>query len=139
VFAFFSDAYNLEKITPPFLQFRVLGMNTDEIKEGTLIDYKLKVRGLPIAWQSRIEEWKPPYQFVDTQVKGPYALWHHTHLFTAHQGGTLITDQVKFRVPLGFLGEFFAGWFVRRDVNQIFEYRKKVISDIFANHKISGE
>jgi ligand-binding SRPBCC domain-containing protein len=103
VFPFFSDAMNLEKLTPPWLSFTVLG-KPGAVHEGMLIDYKLKVHGLPVRWQTRIESYAPPHRFVDTQLRGPYALWHHTHLFHEVAGGTLMEDYVRYRLPLGVAG-----------------------------------
>lgn len=131
VFEFFSRETNLETITPPFLGFRVVKMSTPKIQEGTLIDYRLKIHGVPVGWRTRIENWQPGVQFVDTQLKGPYSLWHHTHTFEAKEGGTLMRDRVRFRVPFGPLGDLVAGWLVKRDVRQIFEYRSAVIEKLF--------
>lgn len=120
VFAFFQDARNLEALTPDFLRFEVLTPRPIHMGEGTLIDYRLRLHGLPLRWRTEITVWDPPHTFVDDQVKGPYRQWHHTHRFVAHQGGTLCTDRVLYRV--------FGGWliqrlFVRRDVERIFRYR----------------
>jgi ligand-binding SRPBCC domain-containing protein len=131
IFPFFCDENNLEKITPPTLGFHVLGKNTPEISEGTLIDYKINVHGLPMKWQTRIEQWVPNERFVDTQLKGPYQLWHHTHEFIPFAGGTLMRDRVLYRLPLGILGEGAAGWLVSRDVESIFAFRRKTIYDKF--------
>lgn len=131
VFSFFSDAKNLEKLTPPWLNFRVVSVtnragqpiDTSAIGAGSLIDYKLKVHGLPIKWRTSIERWEPPRLFVDTQLKGPYSLWHHTHEFWEVDGGTYMEDRVRYRIPLGLTGRVAAGWFVDNDVKQIFNYR----------------
>ena len=128
---FFSKAKNLEEITPPWMGFRVTGMSTPEIENQTLIDYKLKIHGVPVRWQSRIEDWTPPLRFVDTQTHGPYAKWHHTHSFFPVAGGTLAEDRVLYRVPMGALGKVVAGWKVKRDIETIFTYRKKIIQDLF--------
>jgi ligand-binding SRPBCC domain-containing protein len=138
VFRFFSVETNLERITPPFLGFRVLRKSTPELGEGTLIDYRLSLRGIPMRWRTRIEEWRPGERFVDIQLSGPYALWHHTHVFEAKDGGTLMRDRVRFRLPLGRLGELVAGWMVRRDVRGIFGYRTKVIGELFPVNGTSG-
>lgn len=132
VFSFFSEARNLDRITPPWLHFRVLRQRGRELRPGTLIDYKLVWHGLPMDWTSRIDEWKPPFRFVDVQLKGPYRLWHHTHNFEALDGGTLISDTVRYSVPYGLLGEFLAGWLVRRDVEGIFDYRATAITTFFS-------
>ena len=131
VFEFFSSEKNLERITPPSVGFNVLNKSTEKIEEGTLINYKLKVDGIPIKWQTRIEQWDPPNQFVDTQLIGPYNRWHHTHSFESFGNGTLMKDKVHFRLPLGCIGRFFGLWKVKRDVRKIFAYRRKAIGEIF--------
>ena len=129
-FAFFSVETNLEKITPPFMGFQVLRKSTSEIQEGTLIDYRLKVHGLPMRLRTRIESWKPGESFVDNQLSGPYSLWHHTHSFSERDGGTWMTDRVRFRLPLGRLGNLVAGWLVKRDVRLIFNFRNAAIQSL---------
>lgn len=129
VFQFFSEAQNLEAITPEILNFKIENVSTAEIQKGTLIDYRLKIHGVPAKWKTLISDWKPPYQFVDQQLKGPYSVWHHTHEFQPFLGGTLMTDRVKFKLPLGFLGRFTAGSFVQSDVENIFNYRRSVIAE----------
>lgn len=129
VFPFFSEAKNLERITPPFLNFHIEKMSTAEIKKGTLIDYRLRLRGFPLKWQTRIEEWQPPERFVDIQLKGPYRQWHHTHVFEDLGPGVLVTDEVRYEIPLRLLGQAAAGWFVSRDVHKIFNFRRKTIAD----------
>jgi ligand-binding SRPBCC domain-containing protein len=136
VFSFFSEARNLDRITQPWLDFRVLEQSDRELRAGTLIYYQLGWHGIPLRWTTRIEEWCPPTRFVDTQLKGPYRLWHHTHSFEACDGGTLIGDTVQYAVPAGVLGDFFGGWMVRRDVERIFDYRAKQICAIFKAHSL---
>jgi hypothetical protein len=131
VFSFFSEAHNLDRITPPWLNFKVLNQTDRELKAGTLIHYELAWHGIPMRWTTLIEEWCPPTKFVDVQLKGPYCLWHHTHSFETCDGGTLIKDTVQYAVPAGMLGDLFAGWLVRRDVERIFEYRAKQIPAMF--------
>jgi uncharacterized protein (TIGR01777 family) len=136
VIPFFSSEKNLEKITPHFLLFHVLGKSTLEMEEGTLIDYRLKIHGFPVRWQTRISKWQmnPVYsEFVDEQISGPYARWHHTHGFEPVAGGTWLTDRVVFRLPWVSLGGQLALPWVQKDVRSIFEYRKKVISEIFSS------
>ncbi len=128
---FFCDAHNLEAITPPFLNFRVRGQSSGEIGEGTLIDYGLRLDGIPVRWQSRIEAWDPPRAFVDTQVKGPYRLWHHTHEFVPLGAGTLMRDTVRYQLPAGWLGTLAAGRKVASYVQRIFEYRAQKIDEMF--------
>lgn len=131
IFPFFSLETNLEKLTPPFLSFKVVSKSTDEVKEGTLIDYKLSLHGVPVTWRTRIESWNPGVQFVDTQLKGPYRMWHHTHDFIPLAGGTLIRDRVLYKLPLGLFGDVAAGWKVIGDVTQIFDFRRGIINDLF--------
>ncbi len=133
IFPFFCDEKNLETLTPPFLNFSVLGKSTAEIGQGTLIDYRLSLHGLPLGWRTRIEDWVPGVKFVDTQLKGPYALWHHTHEFEPLAGGTLMRDRVLFRLPLGFLGDWGGRWKVAQDVGQIFAYRRKKVDELFGS------
>ena len=128
VFPFFADPLNLERITPPLLRFKVLGMDTESILEGSLISYKLRLRGFPVKWLTRIEEWDPPHKFVDRQLKGPYRLWHHTHTFESVDGGTSMRDIVKYRVPGGSLVNRLL---VENDVRKIFEFRREKIVELF--------
>jgi ligand-binding SRPBCC domain-containing protein len=128
---FFCDAHNLEQITPPFLRFRVLGRSSGEIGAGSLIDYRLRLDGVPIRWQSRIEAWDPPRAFVDTQVKGPYRLWHHTHEFEPVGAGTLMRDTVRYQLRGGWLGRLAAGGRVASYVERIFDYRARKIDQLF--------
>lgn len=127
VFHFFSEAHNLEKITPPFLNFEILKSSNNPIGKGTLIDYRLKIRGIPIRWRTKIQTWKPSEIFVDNQLRGPYRQWSHTHSFSDLKGGTLMQDRVIYQLPFGTLGLIVAGFFVRNDVASIFKYRTKVI------------
>lgn len=131
IFPFFSDAKNLKELTPPWIGFEVKNVSDAQMATGTLIDYRLKVHGFSMTWRTRIEEWLPNQAFVDRQLKGPYAKWHHTHSFTGLRGGTLMRDRVIYRLPLGALGKTFALWKVRRDVDAVFAYRRKRIGEIF--------
>jgi uncharacterized protein (TIGR01777 family) len=131
VWPFFCDAQNLEAITPDFLHFQVLGMSTSEIGEGSLIDYKLRLAGVPLGWQTRIESWQPPHRFVDTQARGPYKLWHHTHDFEPLAGGTLMRDTVRYQLPVGWLGTAAGGAAVAAAVERIFAYRAQAIDQRF--------
>jgi uncharacterized protein (TIGR01777 family) len=130
VFRFFSEAKNLEQITPPTLNFNVLNVSTPQIQKGTLIDYKLKIHGFPVKWRTLIDDWKPAEKFVDTQIKGPYQLWHHTHFFESLGSGTLMTDRVRYKLPMGFIGWVVAGLWVKSDVEKIFEFRRNFISEM---------
>jgi ligand-binding SRPBCC domain-containing protein len=128
VFPFFQNAHNLEKITPPTLNFTIRGISTDSIQQGTLIDYDLKIHGVPAKWKTEIDEWQPPHKFVDHQLKGPYQLWHHTHEFRPFCGGTLMIDKVRYKLPLGMLGKLVGGSFVKKDVTNIFNFRRKFVA-----------
>lgn len=131
VFRFFCNENNLERLTPPSFQFRVLKKSTEKIQQDTLITYSLNLYGLSKKWTSLIEVWEPEEKFVDRQIKGPYALWYHTHEFVELAGGTLIRDRVIYKVPLGRIGEILTGQFIKKNITDIFRYRGKVISDIF--------
>jgi ligand-binding SRPBCC domain-containing protein len=122
VFPFFADAFNLQELTPPFLEFRVATPPPIPMAAGTRIDYRLKLRGIPLRWQSEITAWDPPRRFVDEQRRGPYRLWIHEHKFTPERGGTLVEDEVAYD-ELG--GALVHALFVRRDVARIFAYREE--------------
>jgi ligand-binding SRPBCC domain-containing protein len=127
-FAFYADARNLEAITPPWLGFRVITAGPIEMAAGTLIDYRLKLRGLPVRWRTRIEAWEPPHRFVDTQLRGPYALWEHTHSFKPDgPDAVVIADHVRYALPLGPLGRLAHAAVVRRDLERIFDYRAEAV------------
>jgi uncharacterized protein (TIGR01777 family) len=132
VFNFFSDEKNLEAITPPWLNFKVLNKSTKTMQEGTLINYELKIRGVLVKWQTKILEWKPTSHFIDTQLKGPYKIWHHTHEFIEVQGGTFMTDIVKYEIPYGIFGSLAKLLFVKNDVEKIFNYRFLKIKELFS-------
>ncbi|MCG3149796.1 MAG: hypothetical protein PCFJNLEI_03261 [Verrucomicrobiae bacterium] len=128
VFSFFADAGNLDRLTPAWLRFEILTPRPIEMKAGALIDYRLRLRGWPIRWRTRINEWLPPVRFVDEQVRGPYRLWHHTHTFVERDGGTLVGDRVRYAVPGGAVVN---ALFVRRDVAKIFAYRQQKLAELF--------
>ena len=130
VFSFFADAHNLQIITPPWLKFEVLTPAPIVMRSGTLIDYRITVHGLPIRWRTEIAQWDPPHQFVDVQVRGPYSLWHHTHIFEERDAGTLCADMVRYR-PRG--GALMNWLFVRRDVDRIFQFRQRRLTELFSS------
>ena len=134
VFAFFADAANLQRITPPWLGFRILTPLPIEMKNGTLIDYSIKLAGVPMRWCSEIQSWNPPYAFIDIQRSGPYRRWVHLHSFERRDGGTLMTDIVDYRLPLGPLGKLVHGLSVRRTLSAIFDYRNRVVGETFTPH-----
>jgi len=131
VFPFFADAHNLPDITPQFLNFRVVRAPDDGMTEGTTIDYRLSLHRLPMRWRSRIDVWDPPRTFVDTQVRGPYKSWRHTHEFEPLDGGTLVRDIVRYELPFGALGQWVAGDRVERDLALIFAYRRTRLLELF--------
>lgn len=133
VFDFFKEAKNLENITPPLLNFKILNQSTPDIKQGTEFNYKLKVHGLPIYWKTFITNWKVNEMFTDYQAKGPYRTWFHTHEFYKVKGGVLMIDSVDYALPFGYFGDIFGNWLVKKDVKKIFGYRKEVIEKIFKN------
>jgi uncharacterized protein (TIGR01777 family) len=131
VFAFFGDAQNLEVLTPPHLKFKVLSSSTDSLQAGTRIDYKLQLHGIPFRWQSLIGEWNPSTHFSDTQIRGPYKKWFHTHTFIEQDGGTLMRDHALYRLPFGVLGDAVAYFFVKKDLEKIFHYRIVKTRELF--------
>jgi ligand-binding SRPBCC domain-containing protein len=128
VFAFYADARNLEAITPPWLRFRVLTPGAIAMREGALIEYRLRLHGIPLRWRTRIAVWEPPLRFVDVQVRGPYALWEHTHSFIAVADGVEIRDRVRYALPLGVLGRLAHALLVRRDLERIFDFRMRAVA-----------
>jgi ligand-binding SRPBCC domain-containing protein len=137
-FELFADAFNLEALTPPLLRFRVLTPAPIELGIGTLIEYRLRLHGLPVRWLTRIEAWEPPRRFIDSQVRGPYELWHHTHEFEPDGDGTLIRDRVRYRIGFGPLGELAHRAFVRRDLERIFDYRREAIGRLITGPSPDG-
>jgi ligand-binding SRPBCC domain-containing protein len=129
VFPFFADAFNLEAITPAWLHFQVLTPAPVAMAEGTLLEYRLRLHGLPVRWLTRIETWEPPLRFADVQVRGPYRLWHHTHTFEPDGDGTIMRDRVRYALPLGPLGELAHAALVRRDVERIFAFRHAAVRE----------
>ena len=124
VFAFFADARNLEAITPPWLRFRIVTPGEIDMRPGALIEYRLTLHRIPIRWLTRIETWEPGRRFIDVQVRGPYALWHHAHEFEARGTSTLVRDHVRYRLPFGVLGTLADRALVRRDLRRIFAFRQ---------------
>lgn len=129
VFAFFSNPGNLQRITPPWLDFEIIGGHDRQMRAGLLIDYRLRIHGLPVRWQSEITSWDPPRRFVDEQRRGPYRLWIHEHTFEARGNDTLIRDHLQYAVPGGALVQKL---FVARDVDRIFAFRRQRLEEIFA-------
>ena len=134
VFEFFSNAHNLAVITPPNLHLEILTPAPIEMGVGTRIDYRLKLHGIPIRWQSEITEWNPPYDFADEQRRGPYRLWRHTHTFEETENGVIVGDVVEYAVwGNGVVNKLF----VRPDIEKIFAYRSEQLDEIFHHKKNS--
>jgi ligand-binding SRPBCC domain-containing protein len=129
-FELFADAFNLEALTPPLLRFRVVTPPPIEMRVGTLIEYRLRLHGVPVRWRTRIEAWDPPHRFIDNQLRGPYGLWHHTHRFEPDGDATLIHDRVRYRIGFGPFGALADRLFVRRDLERIFDFRREAILDL---------
>ena len=136
VFAFFADAGNLQRITPPELKFAILTPLPIRLVEGARIDYKLRLLGFPFRWQTRISQWNPPEVFVDEQVGGPYKLWIHTHRFHEKDGETTIEDEVRYRLPFWPLGEMIYP-LVRAELRRIFQYRQKIIREDLMSKRLA--
>ena len=128
VFNFYSEAKNLNLITPKFLDFNILSQSSASIEEGTILKYRLKIHGVPIKWKSLIKQWSPPNKFMDVQLTGPYLKWHHIHSFSSFDDKTKVTDKVEYIVPGGAL---IHNLFVKRDLLNIFNYRKKALIKFF--------
>jgi ligand-binding SRPBCC domain-containing protein len=128
-FEFYGDAANLEAITPPWVGFEITTPQPIEMRAGTLLDYRLKLHGVPVRWRTEIVFWEPPHRFVDVQVRGPYRLWEHTHTFEpAGEGATAIGDRVRYALPLGPLGLIAHRLFVDRDLERIFDFRREAVT-----------
>jgi len=136
VFPFFADAHNLEAITPEFLGFKILTPSPIQMETGALIDYSLKLHGIPIKWRTRIAAWDPPQMFVDEQLRGPYSLWHHEHTFHEVEGGTLVVDHVTYE---HFGGGIVNRWFVAPDLEKIFAYRKQRTYELLTGQPFDPE
>lgn len=131
VFPFFANAENLQRITPPQLGFKIVTPTPIEMKAGTLIDYRISLHGIPMTWRTEITKWDPPFEFVDTQLSGPYKQWIHRHTFTETDAGTtLIEDEVRYRLPLEPFGDL-AHFLIEREIKSIFDYRQTSVSEAF--------
>jgi ligand-binding SRPBCC domain-containing protein len=131
VFAFFAAAENLERITPSSLRFEIVTPRPIEIRQGALIEYRLKLLGIPFRWLTEITVWDPPHEFVDEQLKGPYRLWRHRHTFREVEGGTEIEDVVQYGLPFPPLGDL-ALPLIRRELRRIFAHRQEAVARLLA-------
>lgn len=132
VFEFFANASNLERITPADLSFHITTPQPIDMRSGALIEYQLKLNGIPVKWKTLISKWDPPNEFIDEQLAGPYKQWIHRHTFTElGPTSTLIEDEVRYRLPLEPLGDV-ANFFVEWQLKKIFGYREKVVAEYFA-------
>ncbi len=137
-FAFYGDSENLEPLVPPWLHFELTTPGKPVFQPGTLLDYKLRLHGVPVRWQTRIETWEPPTRFVDTQAKGPYSLWEHTHLFEPDgDEATVIHDRIRYSIPLGPLGALAQRLFVRRDLERIFDFRRDAVAECLVAKRLA--
>ena len=128
VFSFFAKAENLEKLTPPWLRFEIVTDEPITMAAGALIDYRIRWRGIPLRWRTEIEVWEPPHRFIDRQIRGPYRLWRHEHVFMERAEGTAVIDRVEY-APFG--GAFAQRLVVARDVERIFAYRQAILARDF--------
>jgi hypothetical protein len=131
VFAFFSDPANLARITPPWLSFRIHGEVPRPLSEGSRIEYRIRWTVFRLRWVTRITRWRPTAEFQDVQEKGPYAAWVHTHRFRPNGSGVIMDDHVEYALPLGILGKLVHALRVRRQLDEIFDYRQTAIGEIF--------
>jgi ligand-binding SRPBCC domain-containing protein len=128
IFPFFTEATNLEALTPPWLNFRILSPRPILMRVGTLINYRIVVHGMPFRWQSEITVWEPPHRFVDEQRRGPYRIWRHEHRFAERDKGTIVSDRVQYAV---LFDSVVHRWLVRPDIERIFSFRTKKMQDLF--------
>jgi hypothetical protein len=135
VFGFFSDAANLDALTPPFLHFRILTPMPIELRAGARLDYQLSLFGVPVRWRTRITAWQPGERFVDEQESGPYAIWRHTHEFEARGSSTLMRDVVDYSLPLGPAGAVAHALFVRRTLERIFDFRRDAVARLLEHSR----
>ena len=137
VFGFFSDPWNLEAITPPWLRFRILDAPA-RLERGSLLRYRLRLFGVPLGWRTEIAQWQPPRSFTDVQVAGPYPYWEHTHRFRPVTGGTEVYDHVRYRVPGGPIAAPLERLLVRRRLEEIFDYRRERLAVLLALNPEAG-
>jgi ligand-binding SRPBCC domain-containing protein len=133
VFAFFSRPENLAEITPASLRFQMLTPVPIVMKDGAVIDYMITLSGLPLRWTTLITEFSPPHRFVDLQLRGPYAYWHHTHSFIETDDGTVVADEVRYALPFGLLGRAAHAIAIRHQLSHIFDFRARILEQYFSS------
>ena len=133
VFAFFSNPANLSRITPPWLSFRMHGTPPATLGEGARLEYRIRWSAFTLRWVTRITRWRAPHEFEDVQEQGPYAKWIHTHRFTERDGRVVMQDHVEYELPFGVLGRLAHRLRIRRQLEEIFAYRRRAIAEIFAS------
>ena len=136
VFGFFSSPENLSKLTPKRLNFKILTPSPILMKEGQIIDYTIRIFGFRVRWRTIITEFANNKMFIDQQLKGPYSMWHHTHIFKDLNGKVEMTDKIIYVMPFGIIGRIVNFMLVQKDLNSIFSFRKDVINKIFEERKI---
>jgi ligand-binding SRPBCC domain-containing protein len=134
-FEIFNNPYNLAKITPPWLNFKVVSEGL-QMRKGAEIEYDIRWMGLPMYWKSLISEYEPPFLFVDEQVKGPYSIWKHRHTFEATPAGTKVGDEVKYALPLGFLGTLTHAVMVKKQLTAIFNFRQQALREMLGGKTV---
>jgi ligand-binding SRPBCC domain-containing protein len=132
VFKFFEDPGNLQDITPGWMHFRDMTKGYPPMRVGQTTVHQLRWFGVKLRWESHIVEYDPPARFVDVQTRGPYRSWRHEHIFEEVQEGTLVTDHVRYSLPLGILGEIVHALIVNRQLRRIFDYRTMRLKERFA-------
>ena len=132
VFIFFEKPENLEKLTPSNLGFKILTPSPISMNVGRLIDYTIRIFGINFHWRTLITDYVQNIKFVDEQLKGPYSYWHHAHTFESSNDGTFINDKVTYALPFGIFGRIAHRLFIKRSLNNIFDYRVKVINQMFS-------
>ncbi len=137
VFAFFQQPENLARITPASMDFRVLTPSPIIMKENALLDYSIRLSLFRLRWTTMITSYQPPISFVDIQLRGPYSFWHHTHSFKETDDGTLMTDEVRYSIPFGFLGNILHALYIKKELQHIFDFRAKVIEEYFHKNKFT--
>lgn len=134
-FEVFEDPRNLARITPPWLNFRITTPEPIVMKKDAVFDYTIRWLGIPIGWRTLITEYEPPFLFVDEQTQGPYTLWRHRHTFHPSEEGTLVSDDVDYILPFGFLGGIAHRLAVGNQLKSIFRFRQSALNQMMCGGK----